>query len=181
MPRLYIGNPTRQIIEFSFRVPDTENFPLQTQRIGIGGQIEVSGNLNMPQIDGIIHQHQAYGITPVAEVDRMRKYIPLLYSVDAPIPAAKLARALEHNQAILAMRGKELRTQAAVAEAVHLESTLRESGVPGALRTLESSVMEEAPQINDGMFAEGTRVSRLFAPDGSPLASARNKGRRKAA
>jgi hypothetical protein len=168
MSSLYIGNTTKQIHEFHYRVPEVEG--VRIQQIPIGGQVLISGTLSTPQIDYIVKQHEKYGLVRADEVDRTRPFIGLCWS-DRPITAIKLERALRHNDDVLADRGREMRERGAIAEHNRLENNLAESGRPELLRGLEVSVQEEHPErrpSEDGpALAEGYSVSR-DNPRGAP-------------
>jgi hypothetical protein len=182
MSTLYIANPTAQAVLFSYRVPEQANFPLRQHMIRPGMQIALPENFSTPQIEGVLRQHVKYGITPIEEVERVGAFIPLVYSVDKKILPSKLAAAMLRNVAVLRERGRQFRQEAAVAEAVRIEASLRDQGIPGSLHALEVAAMED-PKDAIGEFTEGTRVTRAdLPPDGRPIVSLASKApRRKAA
>jgi hypothetical protein len=174
MPRLYVGNPTKQNFSFMYREPETAGFPLRTITIGMGSQVCLPGDLSTPQIEAIIQQHVGYGLMPVEAVGKTKKFMPLVYALDKAISVAKLAEAIQHNTDVLIGQGKTMRQEAAVADAVRIENDLQETQ-GGILRNFEASVVDETAKDDTG-FAEGTRVTR-FEPRSAPS----NKGRRRAA
>jgi hypothetical protein len=134
---------------------------MRIQRIGIGRQIQVAGDLNTPDIDAIVKQHKKYGLIPVSEVKNIRTFTGLCYSVDRPISIDNIMLAMDRNTRILVERGKEFRKQAAVSASNLIDHHLAEANNPSTLETLEMSVVqEEKPnQENVDMVAEGIRVT----------------------
>ena len=89
---LYIANASMQTFDFMYRVPGTNGVRKQT--IPIGEQIKISGSLSQPEVDAIIDQHRPYGMVESSELDRVRgRFGALVYSVDKPVAASRLAQA----------------------------------------------------------------------------------------
>lgn len=180
---MFIGNATKQIQDFVYRL--AENPSTMRQTIPIGGQVQISGDLNMPQIDTIIAQHARYGMRKSDELDRTKPFVGLLYSIDRPIPAMRLTQAMEHNDNVLTQRGEETREQIAVASSNAIENKLeddRNNGMPDVtLREFETQIIEEEKpgQVRvDGQktIAEGVRVNRNQDGRGAP---GKGRGKRK--
>jgi hypothetical protein len=166
---MYIANCTQQVQDFIYRLPETPG--PRSQRIDIGSQVQISGDLSTPDIDAIVRQHATYGLVSVDEVDRTKPFVGLCYSVDKPVPVAKIKSAIAHNYDVMVERGKELRKEAAVAT----ESSLVERGAGPA--ALEMSVVEETKDGSDPTFNEGLRVTRNEAPSEPPRRGNRNNRR----
>lgn len=177
---LFIGNPTKQIQEFAYRIPG--NSGVLRQIIPIGGQIKISAELNRPEVDGIIAQHARYGMKSIDEVDRAKPLVALIYSVDKPIPSGRLTQAMAHNDDVLRQNGEEMRKEIAVAANNQIENQLAEigndNGQDMTLRGFETSVVEDVRSgqtrvEGQEQFAEGVRVTR------GPAAPAKPGGRGK--
>lgn len=177
--KLYIANCTKQNIEFPYRIP--EEVSLRIQRIGIGRQIQIAGDLSTADIDAILKQHKKYGLIPVAEVKNMRMFTGMCYSVDRPISIDNIMLVIDRNTRILVERGKEFRKQAAVSANNLIDHHLAEANNPSTLETLEMSIQqEEKPnQENVDMVNEGIRVTKKQI-DGQPPPPKRSRNRRAA-
>lgn len=155
---LYIANCTQQVQDFVYRLPGAPS--ARTQRIEIGSQMKISGDLDQKSVDAIIAQHVPYGLVASDEVDRTRSFVGLCYAVGKPVAMERVRIALVSNNRALIERGREIRQHAAVAV-----SNAMESEAPG-LSALEMSVVEE-PSKSSGKepeLAEGVRVTRREQP-----------------
>jgi|SRR5580765_1190204 len=167
--RLYIGNCTQQIVELPYRV--IESAGVRFQKIGIGQQTPISGDLNQPQVDYIIEQLSKYGLMEFSEVKSTRGHVGLVYSVDKPIPSITLEYGMRQNKNVLINKGKETRKLAAVAINNAIETNLAENELAN-LDKLEVSIVEEDnPRGNtvdedtgSRTIAEAVRVTRNEAP-----------------
>jgi hypothetical protein len=163
MTELFIGNATKQVLHFPYRVPERKG--VIVQQIPIGGQIKITPygtntDLSLPDIDAILHQHAKYGMVNVTDLDTTKEpFTGICYSIGKPIPVNKLLAALEKDEIRLEQLGVDMRQQAAVAVNNQIEERI---GAP--LRGLEMSVAEIEP--NSGFkydakhVAEGVRVTR---------------------
>lgn len=179
---LYIGNASRQNVAFMYRV--LESTGIRTQHIPIGSQVKISGDLSSDEIEYIVGQHRKYGLTPADEIDRKREFVGTVYSVGKPIPYNKIMDAMNRNIFVLVERGKQIRQEAAIAEAVKIENDLVQTGRPESLSSFEATIVEENPGGRNAgpAMSEGLRVTRNANPDGSPKETAKTgRGRRKAA
>lgn len=110
---LYIANLTQQIRVFHYRLP--EKTGMHQQKINIGTQIKVAGDLSRGDIDYILAQHSKYGMVAADEVDRARKHhVTVCYSIDKPVNFEKVRKMMAHNHGVLTERGVQLRKEAAV-------------------------------------------------------------------
>lgn len=165
MPAMYVGNASKQIIQFAYRVPERKGVVVQP--IPIGGQVLLAPNgtntdLSSLDIDSIVKQYSKYGMVEVSELDSTKEpFTGCCYSVGKPISVDKLRRAMERDEDRLEKLGQKIRQEAAVAVNSQIESNL---GAP--LRGLEMSASEIEPNggfKDDGTkkhVAEGVRVTR---------------------
>src|SRR5262245_37330361 len=163
MPELFVGNISKQIQMFAYRVP--ERAGIITQTITIGGQISVSPNgmlidLSTMEIDAIINQHKMYGLVPIDDLSGSNSpFNGLVYSIGKPITAEKLHRAMRKKDEEVKKFGQKIRQEAALAVNSQIEEQI---GAP--LRQLEMSFQEEEPRGGYAEdldhAAEGVRVTR---------------------
>ena len=160
--KLYIGNATKQRFEFQYWVPDKAQSAPHRQMVEIGAQILIAGDLNVAQIEGIVAQHRDYGLIEVSEIDNTRAFTGICYSVDKPIPAAKLARLIVINNPALVERGRETRKRGAIAEHSRLEQAAQEAGlpVPDAYEMIIEEEKTTTRDQSDGMLSETLTVTR---------------------
>ena len=155
---VYIGNATKQVLQFCYRVPERKGAIVQT--VPILGQTRLSVDMDRPQIDALIEQWAKYGLVEITEADRIQgEFEGFLLSVGKPIPAEKLKRAAVKKDDVLGRRGEVLRREAALAMVNTIEA---ESGGRQA-RQYEISVSEIEPEQGfanprDKHIAEGFRI-----------------------
>jgi hypothetical protein len=113
MSTMYVANTTQQIQDFQFRLPMKDK--VYKQSIDIGRQIKVAGELDTREVEAIIAQHSIYGMIEVSELDRAKPFVGLIYSLDKPVKAELISRAMNHNMGVLDARGQTIRQEAAVA------------------------------------------------------------------
>jgi hypothetical protein len=157
---MYVSNTTKQNVSFLYRVPESSG--VRNQEIPVGSQVALSGDLSREAIDYIIDQHAKYGMVEVSEIDRIKEFSGLCYSIDKPVPVGKIERLIHHNTGKLIELGKKIRQEAAMSGNSVLENDLDESGRPERLRNFEMSIVEENHDDRDETpaIAEGVRVSR---------------------
>jgi hypothetical protein len=172
--KLYIGNATKQIFNFLYRVPEATG--VRSQEIQIGAQVQVSGELSMEAVEMIIDQHIRYGLVDASKIDQAREFSGLCYSVDKPINIRSIEKLMEHNTDELIKLGKKIRQEAAISGNNALENELNESDRPEKLRNFEMSIVEENHDDRDEMpaIAEGFRV----VPDEGEQRQGRGRRRR---
>lgn len=176
MSKLYIANCTAQRQSFMYRLPETsgsgEMGGMRVQDIEMGQQIVLSGDLNKFQIDSVVQQHAKYGLIAVDEVDRTRGFTGMCYSVDKPVPVSKLLYVIDGNRKALDLRGKQMRTEAAVAVNQQVENTMSDQ-----LKKLEIEVKEE--RSGNGPEHEPIEERMRVTRDEDPTPQRREKrGRR---
>lgn len=161
--KLFIANTTKQVQDFYYRIPGHPSssgmMPL-LQKIAMGGQICIPADLNTPEIDGIIEQHQGYGLISADKVDAAKGYVGLMYSIDKPVPAAKMAKLIGHNTDVMVERGQKNRESAGIAALDQANQFLAEQRPGDAIDAFEMSVVEETrdPKDQSKEVAEGVRV-----------------------
>lgn len=142
MSTMFIGNGSQQNIDFTYRLPgDTKT---RVQRIEIGHQVKLSGDLSVDEVSAIIKQYHKYGMICVDELEGVRSpHLTLIFSLDKPIPAPVLQHLMERNLAGLIASGKKMREDAAMVIATELGKTAREFDNKTELDEVELEIVEE--------------------------------------
>lgn len=165
MTRLYIANATSQVQQFQYWFGEqTRHVPI-IQEIPLGGQIQVPGmGRDIPNelADEVIEQHRRYGLMSAAEALKAKTFSGIVYSLDKPVSLPVLHELVNKFRGILTERGRQLRTEAAIATNDFIEGKMFEEQIPGRLNTLEMSVEEEERGTHDDSpeLSEGVRVFR---------------------
>lgn len=111
MAKLYIGNTSRQHIQFIARLP--ESGKILRRPIAPGKQDMVyDGELYV--IEEIIRQNELYGLKKAEEVTRTKTFTGMAYRIDRPITIENFMIADEKNYEILEDMGAETRAKAAI-------------------------------------------------------------------
>jgi|SRR5688572_19114348 len=177
MPKLYVANASQQVQQFHFWLPEaTRPF---VQEIPIGSQVLIAGReLPSSVMDGIIKQHEVYGLGTVNQAFRQQKFSGVVYSVDRPVRLDVLQELVNHHRGVLTESGKKLRQEAAIATDDYIQNQIFDAQMPGRLQELEMVVEEverdsrdESPEV-----AEGTRVSHR-ATDERPTRARRTRNK----
>lgn len=177
MPKMYVANCTQQNQIFSYRVKGSPS-PRQ-QEIPIGGQIQLSGELSVEDIEYVVQQYGKYGFAAVNEIDRTRPFVGICFSLDKPISRDRIRQLLAHNEGVLVKLGKKIREEAAVA--LHEQAVMANEGplrgdIGNEGAGLEVSISEEESRSNPNpKFSEGVRV---VSQQDSRKASVGRRGRR---
>lgn len=180
MPRLFIGNCTKQTQEFIYWVPESRRTAPVSQKIPIGGQIALtdgsSGDFSIPQITGIVDQHIRYGLVNVKDIDKSKEFVGTCYSIGEPVRINKLLLALELNEQILFNRGVQIRKDAAIMQESRTATQMVEAAMPNLLK-FETTIQEENRDERDPNppIAEGIRIDRVNAPKDAPRPPARRR------
>ena len=173
--KLYIANCSKgQTHMFVYRVVESDK--LITQVIHAGSQTQISGDHSAAGIDYIVDQHRRYGLVCVDQIDRTKPYFGLAYSIDKPISADKLQRAIAHNDEALNELGRQLRQEAAVTVNVNAGQFSADHRLPG-ISSLEMSIIEDRSNGGSPGIAEGVRVTGRAGDQPTPP----TRGRRRAA
>lgn len=181
--KLYIANATKQVHEFWYMIPGTSGPRMQPIRPG--GQIAVSGTLQPEEIDAVIKHHERYGLVEAAGIDKIRTFAGLCYSIDRPVPAAKIEKLFVHNQEVLERRAEDKLVAAALANNKILESKVEEAASDAgrslpSLGDLEISIAEESAHgdpSKTGFFREGTKAAGGIRLSRSEEPAPRSRGR----
>jgi hypothetical protein len=168
MPKLYIGNPTRQVQRIYYRLDFTsegeaivgsKHLAAKWQDIPAGQQ-RVVANRDLPieAVQSIIQQLNDYGMLGVVDVKRgalpKGKAVPYVFNLDAEIPRSVLQTVFDHNRGAQMYAGQTLRQKAAIAGS---EIVAQATGVQQEVFELE--VEQEGENLADTpSIAEGYRV-----------------------
>ncbi len=179
MTKMYVANATPQNHNFIYRLPGKIDYI--RQNIPAGGQVQLSGDLTTMEIDAVVEQHAPYGLVSAREVDRTKPFAGLCYALDKPVQLGKIESLIEHNREVMTERGRQLRTEAALAVNERVENELFERQMPDTVRSLEMHVEEisrgqrgdDSPEFN-----EGVRVTREGEPGGTPSPARGGRRRR---
>ena len=142
--KLYVANCTKQDSDFAYRT--TRGGKLIMQKIHVGRQVKLAGDLTGAEIAYIIDQHAKYGFVSVRDIDRTKPFIGLCYD-DKPIQVDAIRQALAHNDAVLLERGRKTREGAAVDTHQAVEQQLEGAS---KLDTLEVAIEEEKKDSTEG-------------------------------
>lgn len=136
--KLYVANLTLQHQILLYRVPG--HVGVHQQRIPIGGQVSVFGDLSSEQIEGIIAQHAKYGLVKFDEIDRFKGHAVYCWRVGSPVNVERVKRMMAHNHSVLHQRGELIRKQAAVTANHVIENPAEEVHI--ALKNMEVEIVE---------------------------------------
>lgn len=152
--KLYIANTTKQRHIFTFRV--FESGRLRQIPITHGSQMMVHEG-STEELNAIISHHAVYGLVDASKIDQNKDFIGLCYSIDKPVPAKLIEKALRDNDNFLT-RNAHNRRQASVAA---LDSSLRESGTGysgdmeiSAEQTKGRDDTDETPTVSETIATE---------------------------
>lgn len=149
--KMFVANCTKQARDFSYRLPDKGG---RMQRIEIGQQIQVAGDLSQPEVDSVVDHYSRYGMLSVADARKSRgQFVGLVYSIDEPVKIENMQIVLQKNDDVLTQRGQEQRKEAAVATS----AAIMQNGEQG-LKGLETSITEVRKDGGEAEVQEGVRV-----------------------
>lgn len=171
--KMYVANCSKQVQDFFYRMPESSG--VRRQRIEVGQQIRISGELNSPDIDAIVEQHKMYGMVREDEIDRTKVFIGVCYQIDKPVKINNVIMALDHNMEVLTEQGKQIRKEASVVINENLSSEH-----PDHKKTMVSVVEEEKRDGSTPTFAEGFEVVKEpaeQATDPRPQRGNKKRGR----
>ena len=190
MPKLYVANPTHQVHQFTYRLPDTPRHLIQ--EIPIGGQVLVAGReLPVPVIDGILEQHRRFGLISSNEAQRAPTFSGLVYSVDKAVPLTVLYALIDKLKGLLADRGRQAQRAAAIATNEYIQDAMQQANIPGRMNELEVTLEEvsrdprdTSPEVHDGIRVvpdvqqfEREHAEAGGGPIGRRRGTARGRGR----
>lgn len=174
MARMFIGNLTNQIQEFSYRLPERRS-PVRIT-IPIGAQTLLSGDLTTQDIEAIIEHQAPYGFTPVNEIDRTRGFVGMCWQLDKKIEVAKLKQGIGRNFQILDARGRQIRSEAAIA----ITDQMANNGAPVTALEVTMQEVEAKDGPKEASLHEVVRVSATEDPGEGPRSTAAKKSRNSA-
>lgn len=185
--KMYIGNATKQIVDFCYRLPVGAGYTgIRSQQVPMGGQVCLSGEMNQEEIDFIIHQFSSSGLINVSEIGHGPDFHGICYSIDKPIAVKSIRELMDSNHEELLRRGEQIRREAAIAEHNRIETELGSGQRPATLNDFEMTVIQDNHDERDPVppLAEEVHVRRQ-APDTPPAAAqgraSRGRSRRSAA
>jgi hypothetical protein len=156
---VYIGNATKQVLQFAYRVAERRGPIVQTiERLS---QEKLSWDMTPHDIDRLLEHCAMYGFVNVSEMEQVKgDFEGYVISVGRPIPSTKLVNAYEKRQTMLEERGKVIREQAAVVidEMVSAESHMPPNTFEISVAEIEPERGFENPEAKH--IAEGFRIQR---------------------
>ena len=139
---LYVGNGTKQILQFEFRLKGSGRV---SRTIGPGQQTGFRG-LKAEQVDEIVAQHEHYGMITADKVKDAKVKVDYVYQIDKPINPAILDELDKRNTNVLIIRGRETRKQLAVALDKNVQTALTQQDRDERLRGFDLQVVEKQPE-----------------------------------
>jgi hypothetical protein len=165
--KLFVANMSNKRNDFIFRVPGSTR--VHHQMIESGAQVQIYKEDLSAVLQGIVQQHERYGLKPASEVLQRKGYTGLCYSFDAPVPVDSFMVAQEKNDTALHEQGVERRQMDAAA--IHDRLDTPEAG---SLASVELEVVE-VPKTLGGDVG----VNETIAVSNDPSRTApQNQGRR---
>lgn len=172
MAKLFIANGTNQIQDFHFRLPGAKQ--VQQQKIAIGGQELISGDLTEQQITAIVNHHGKYGMIPASEIGTPGAPAPYAFQVDKAFTSAQILTLVKRNHGELVEMGRKIRENAAVIVGNSLGKGIRESGTGVQFTGAEIEITEETKF--DGSDGDGFNEKTIIERTDRQGAN-RNRGR----
>ena len=158
MTAVYIANATKQILHFSYRLPERKT--TITQVVPFLRQTKLGPDMSQQDIDSIIEQWGKYGLIKADELESRRgKFQGYMISVGKPVSQAIMDKATKYREMVLLKEGVEFRKTAALAMVNTIEA---ETKTPAT--EYEISIAEEIPEggfknTTDLHTAEGYRIT----------------------
>lgn len=152
---LYVANLSRNVLEFTYRIAGenryftTKIMPFTQESVYPGGTADEHAF--------IVEQNARYGLIPVSDIDRTKRFIGMCYQYDKPIQPDKMMPVAQHNEDALNREALESRKIAAIAMDEALARTAQESGVKfnGLEVDLEEQEQKGAQQqVNETIAVE---------------------------
>lgn len=155
---LWIGNATRQIYQFNYKMPEIKLYRFITLQPGRQGKI---ANLTSTELDYIVWQHTMYGIVRHDEIDHWASFHGVCYAVDKMIPINQLTVLMESNLGFKVEEGRQTRINCAVAQSQLFDRVMEENGRPERVYALDLSAQQERQDPNNDVpqFSKGVSVS----------------------
>lgn len=154
--KLYIANTTKQRHTFTFRVLETGR--LRQIPIEHGSQMIVIDGTS-DEVNAVIEHHVVYGLINSSNIDQSKAFVGLCYSIDKPVDASVIEKAIRDNDDHLS-RGAHQTRQASLAA---LDRTLSENGT-GYAGEMEFTVEQakgredndDTPVVNETIVTQKT-------------------------
>lgn len=163
MTKLYVANTTKQRFTFTFRRPETNK--LYHRFINPGSQELVFSDITAAELDAVIAHFAPYGMIDYRSIDQAKAFIGQCYSIDKPVPASVIEKALRDNDTHLDRAAVENRKAQIAAQSDFLSKN--ETGFRGNLESEtnevagphvdKSSLVTEQLVIDEGTAKKATR------------------------
>ncbi|HUZ33887.1 MAG TPA: hypothetical protein VMV19_17535 [Xanthobacteraceae bacterium] len=173
---LYIGNATKQRLQFEFRLPDKSRV---SRDIQTGTQTGFR-DLKDAEIDAIIAQHRRYGMVSVEQVKDAKGKVDYIYSIGRPIKTEVLVMLSARNDGVLIVRGRETRKRLAIAINENLNHNLASNNRVERVAGFDLTVVEKEPiggYRTDIAQPVGEKIELDLGAQASPPDSSRRRGR----
>jgi hypothetical protein len=152
--KMFIANGMHQTLSFQYRLPEYKTY--RQQKVTIGGQTQISGELNEKQIDIIAQFHQKYGMIKASDIHLFKGFfIPYVYSVDNPISADIIMELVIQNREYNRILGEKLRAEAAIAVNAMIEENAGEK-----LTSFEMEIAEKPGKNSEQTIGEKIVITR---------------------
>lgn len=114
MAKLYIGNPSKRIVQFNYPMIGRGNFGIE---IAPGQQKRIPFDLQKEELDAIVRVARVFGALSADETGgKLKNRAGLVYRVDKPISEKDLTDSFEANEQVAAtVAAEELQNSAAAA------------------------------------------------------------------
>ncbi|MGH8321589.1 MAG: hypothetical protein ACRESI_06515 [Gammaproteobacteria bacterium] len=159
MSNLFVANCTKQKHGFIYRMPEKSGSSAPIE-IPPGEQREVAKNLTSTDLEYILAHQSIYGMVSEREVDHMKRFVGLCYSVDSPVKASTLLHAFKNNDVVMIETARENRKRTAAAIASELDSNMRDANSPSHVGRVTVEVSEVTKPGHDQTLNEGIEVTK---------------------
>lgn len=189
MARLFVANCTRQRQLLFYRLDFADDSPQRRagqripppkfQPVEAGRQQNVGGDLHMSQITEIVDQLNHYGMIGTVDLGQLktRRFVPLIFSIDKPVPQKAIEAVVAHNNGAKSIEGHDRRQKAAVASNLALVDKIAEQP---PLYEVEVEQLTEDSAADASRIHEGFRVGAASGPS-SPRPKPRSRTPRRQA
>ena len=152
MTKLYIGNTSRQKLNFLFRLPEEGDIKRYSIQPGHQALVLDSSSDN---VEYVIRQHETYGIKRASDVIRKKGFVGTCYSIDKPMTIQNFMVIDGQNHEALIEQGKETRANVATYAQASVASLVKQAGEDA--KGLEIEIKDESkenPQFHEYFSAE---------------------------
>lgn len=153
--KLFVANLSKHNFHFTYRLPEKQVIAID---IPIGFQKQIGGDMSGAEIQHIVGHYAKYGMLPAREIQNLRQWTALCYSVDAPVDLDTFYEGYERNDTELTARSEETRAETAVAISAQTAQTLNTPVHRTEVEMIEQT-QGATPRVAAGIevVTEGTR------------------------